>query len=134
MPKISVSPLDSMNSSRPNTRPLRTEKTTSWVMVGRGGAGGGPARTAGGSARPLHLAGGGLRGLVAIHLALQREAEAGGVEVVLDVLVGVHGDVDRHLELVILAPHDHLVAADVGVLHALQGLGHPVDVGGACLP
>src|SRR2546427_1359400 len=98
MPKISVSPLDSMNSSRPNTRPLRTEKTTSWVMVGRDGAGGGPARISA-SARPLHLAGGGLRGLVAIHLALQREAEAGGVEVVLDVLVGVHRDVDRHLQL-----------------------------------
>src|SRR6266540_971023 len=79
-------------------------------------------------ARALHLAGRGLRGLRAIDLALEREAEARVVEVVGDVLVGVHRDVDRHLELMIVPPHHDPVAAQRGVVHALERRRNLVDV------
>src|SRR5260370_35833086 len=55
-------------------------------------------------ARALHLAGRGLRGLGAIVLALVRVTEARVVDVVGDVLVGVHRDVVRHLQLMIVHP------------------------------
>src|SRR5262249_40154062 len=119
-----------MNKSSPNTSPLSREKKISSNIVPtamrfrRAGACPPPERATAGdkpppygfdSTRPsqtesrsrrerlvraLHFASRRLRGFCPIDLALEQEPEAGVVEIVGDVLVRVHGDVDRHLQLV----------------------------------
>src|SRR5689334_9291945 len=116
MPKMSVRPLESMNSSIPNTSPLRIEKKTIWNIVLAAGGNTIPPATVTVLGRALHLARGRLRDLVALDLVLEEQAIPRGVEVVLDVLVGVHRDVNRHLQLVIVAPHDDLLTAQPGEL------------------
>src|SRR6185437_15289546 len=147
MLKMTVSPLDSRNSSIPNKTPLSVEMTinssTTHSLNGQvnhrkkalGAHGNRRARKprcddiAPGIVKvdrsgPLHVAGGRHRGLRGIDPGYQMPAPAGAflVERLLG-LVGdaaQRGDVDRLEELVILLAHHAFAAVEHVELHALQ--------------
>src|SRR5450432_333343 len=101
--KMSVSPLDSMNSKSPYTTPFRSENV---------------AISATELARALHLAGRGERRVLRVDLAVGHEAEAGAFDAVLH-LVREGRHEERLQELVIVGAHLHGPQRRVE-LHALE--------------